>query len=66
VTLPTGAAEPGNTNALAQLKRIDPASKLYNAPHNLVTWNDGQLRIGQLAVDDVQISSADATGFNPD
>jgi hypothetical protein len=44
----------------------DPITEGSYRADDLVTRNDGQVRMQQLAVDNVQVGAADATGMNFD
>src|SRR5271169_4031517 len=60
------AAQPGNADAIAQGERADPRSKRLDPAHDLVARNDRQLGMGKLAVDDMQIGSANAASLDLD
>src|SRR5204862_7737925 len=53
-------AEPLNTDAIADLKSIDVLAELFDTPDDLVTKNQRQLWIRQLAINDVKIGSANS------
>ena len=57
-------AEPGDADARAGLEAHAIAGRL-DAADNLMSRHDGQLRVGQLAIDHVQIGATDAAGFDP-
>ncbi len=56
--------QPGNADPLADGEILDPGAEPLDQADHLVAGNDRQPRIGQLAVDDVQIGAADAAGFD--
>ena len=62
---PVGMAEPRDADARAELEAHALADRL-DAADNLMSRHDGQLRIGQFAVDDVQVGATDAAGLDPD
>ena len=59
-----GVRQPGNADPLADGEILDPGAEPLDQADHLVAGNDRQPRIGQLAVDDVQIGAADAAGFD--
>jgi hypothetical protein len=56
-------AEPGCADADPKRER-DPFARSLDATYDLMPRNDGQLGVGQLAVDDVQVGAADAAGMH--
>src|SRR5438309_283482 len=64
--------QPAHADALARrkildikpldIKTVDSRTKRPHPPDDLVAGHDRQLRIGQLAIDHMQIGSADAAG----
>ena len=56
--------EPGDAHARANFKAHAIAGRV-DAADNLVSRHDRQFRIGQFAVDDMQIGAADAAGLDP-
>ena len=62
-TLAVGPAKPGDADALAG-GEAGPA--FGHSPDDLVPGDERQLRVGQLAVDDVEIGSADAARVHGD
>ena len=58
-----GVAEPRHADARAE-RRVDAVADRLDPADDLVAGNDRQLRIGQFAVDDVQIGAADAAGLD--
>jgi hypothetical protein len=54
-------SQPRNADSLAQAQAFDTGSHGVDAPDDLVPGNDGHLGMRQLAVDDVQVGSADTT-----
>ncbi len=59
-------AQPRHTDALARPKAFDPFAERQHLAYDLVPGDDGQLRMRQLAVYDVKISSTDAAGPDAD
>src|SRR5581483_10197729 len=64
-TLAVGPAKPRHADAVSEHKRLTKVrrqslSDLLDAPHNLVTENQRQLRIWQLAIDNVKIGPTNA------
>ena len=57
-----GVAEPGNADALAHLQPLDPGADRIDPADDLVARDDRHLRVGQFAIDDMQIGAADAAG----
>ena len=57
-------AEPGNADTLVQSQPRDPLADRIDAADNLMAGDDRQNRTRQLAVDDMQIRSADAVGVH--
>src|SRR5439155_15793183 len=55
--LAAGPAEPGDADPVARGEALSP---LHHAPDDLVPWHERQVRLGQLAVDHVQVGPADA------
>ena len=55
-----GRAEPWHAHALAELEPGDPRPDRCDPADDLVARHDGQGRIGQLAVDHVQIGATDS------
>src|SRR5690606_19600820 len=53
-------AEPGNAGTLARREAIHGLAQLDYLPHDLVPRNDGQFRIREIAVHDVQVGPADS------
>src|SRR5208282_5951406 len=56
---PTGMSQPWNTDPLSDLQSLDSFADEVDPSDDLVTWNNRQQRIGQLAVDYVQVSATD-------
>src|SRR5262245_66693338 len=54
----TGPAEPGDADAVARLKALDPLAIAGHTADDFVAGNQWQLGLGQFAIDDVQISAA--------
>src|SRR5438093_5201655 len=59
-----GPSEPGNADSRADGMRRDTLAERRNAADNLVPRNDRQLRVRQLAVDDMEIGAAYAAGLD--
>ena len=55
-------AEPRNADAIPGLEAIDPFTERANGTDDLVARYDRQFRLGQIAVDDMQIGAAHAAG----
>ena len=51
-------SEPRNADAFAGPKTIDAVTEFFDVSDNFVSWNQRQLRIRQLTVDNVQIGAA--------
>jgi hypothetical protein len=52
-------AEPRNADALTDAQSLDARSERVDSANDLVTGNDRHLRIGQFAIDDMQVRAAD-------
>jgi hypothetical protein len=61
MTIPTRDAD-----AVSSRTRLYLSSDLFDAPDDFVARNDWNRRIGQVAIDDVQIRSTDAAAENSD
>lgn len=59
-------AEPGNADAAAEPPPGHVRANGIHNPNNLVAWNEGQFRVGKLAIDNMEIGPADRTGLDPD
>ena len=67
-----GPAEPRNSNAISDFElriadcglRIGPGADLIDATDNLMTKNQWQLRIGEFAINNVQIGPANGAGVD--
>ena len=60
-------AEPGHAHPCPARKAWRPARKRHlgeHLTHDLVTWHDGQLRVGKLAVDEVKVGPANGAGVH--
>jgi len=59
--------EPGDSDARAKRRRRAASKRVYDA-NNLMAGNNGELWIGQITIDYMQIGPADGTGLdtNPD
>ena len=58
-------AEPGNADPRARLD-LRAFAGLVHDTHDLVAGHERELRIGKLAVDDVQVGPADAASLDAD
>src|SRR5262245_1934313 len=56
--------EPWNSHAVAATERVDVTANLSHRADDFVAWGFRDARLGQLAVDDVQMSLAHATGVH--
>jgi DNA-binding MarR family transcriptional regulator len=63
--LPAGPTEPGHPHPLARSKALSPGPETLDDSHDLVTGDQRELRIRQLAVDDVEVGAAHAAGTHP-
>ena len=61
---PVGVAEPSHADARAKLE-ADPCADRVDAADNLMARHDGQLGVGQLAVDDMEVGAADTASLDP-
>ena len=59
-------AEPRYAHTLANLEIPDVRAYRVDATDNFVTRDDGHLRVGQLAIHDVQVGAANAAGGHLD
>jgi hypothetical protein len=57
---PACVAEPGYANALPDTELCDAGAKLGDMSDDLVPWNNGQLWVFEIPVDDVEIGPAHA------
>ncbi len=64
-TYPAGMAEPGDADPHADCRCADAVAEAVERADDLVTGNDRQLRVGEVAIDGVQVSPADSAGFDP-
>ena len=62
----TGVAEPRNADALTHAQPFDGRPDHIDTADDLVAGDDRHLRIGQLAIDNMQVCAADAAGGNLD
>src|SRR5690349_15048566 len=58
--------QPGHADTLAAVKPADLGTDRLDNPHDFVTGNEVILRIGKLAVDDMQVRPANATRVHAD
>ena len=58
------AAQPGYTHPVAAVKARYIAPQFFNNTHDLVSGNERQCRLGQLAIHHVEVSAADAAGLH--
>ena len=61
-----GPAEPGHAHASPFLEILDTVAPGRDPADHLVARHQGQLGLGEFAVDHVQIGAADPAGGNPD
>src|SRR5206468_12244061 len=59
-------AEPGHADALFRRKAVRATAPLGDVAHHHVPNHQRQLRVDQLAIDDVQIGPAYSANRNPD
>jgi hypothetical protein len=59
-------SQPADADAFANPRRQCFVTRLIDRADDLVAWDDGPLRIGQLSVDDVQVGPAYRAGFDAD
>jgi hypothetical protein len=64
--LAVGPAEPGDTDPGAGLESARALPRAGHGADDLVARHQRQLRLAQLAVEDVEVGAADATGADPD
>jgi hypothetical protein len=57
-----GVAKPRNPNALTHPQALDASPDLVDPSNDLMAWDDRQLRVRQLAIDDMQVRAAYAAG----
>ena len=58
-------AEPGNADPVADREPADALAQCVNDTDDLVARDERQLRIGEIAVNHVQVGPADGAGFDP-
>ena len=58
--MPAGMAKPGNADPLSKRETGHARTDRLDAPDDFVAWNDRKLRLGQFAVDDMEIGAANA------
>ena len=63
---PARPAEPGDADAVADRDIAHAVAERLDRADDLVAEDERQCRVGQLAVDDVQVGAADAAGPHPD
>lgn len=56
--------EPGNAHARPDRNCLNPTTHRVNYPDNFVPGDQRKFRIGEFAIDDVQIGAANRTGFH--
>src|ERR1019366_5441052 len=63
-----GVAEPRNADAFTDAQLLDASPDCIDPADDLVARNDRHLRVGQLAIDDMQVGAADAVSghLHPD
>ena len=59
--LAAGRSQPRNSDAIAKLESLNSLAKPLDPTDDFMAGNQGKLWIGQLAIDNVQIGSADST-----
>ena len=64
--LAAGPAQPRDPDPVAGREALRPLPRLDHLADDLVAEDQRQLRLGELAVDDVQVGAADAAGDHPD
>src|ERR1700693_2455391 len=57
---------PGNSDTLSDGEPLDAVADCVHSAHNFMSGNDGDTRIGKLAVDDMKVRPANAAGAHPD
>jgi hypothetical protein len=60
--LTTGPSQPRNSDAVTELELLNSLAKLLNPTDDFVARNQGKFCLRQLAINHVQIGSADGTG----
>ena len=63
---PAGPAKPGHTHAIPRLHGQNTLTERLDDAHNFMTGNQGKLRRGKIAIDNMDIRPADAARANPD
>ena len=63
---PTGRSKPGHADPLAAREASDIRPQARDAADDFVSRHDGELKMRQLAVDDMQIGAADPACFDFD
>ena len=60
-------AEPRNADTLADAQALDPGADRVNSAYDLMARDNRNVRIGQFAVDDMKVGTANTTGphLNP-
>ena len=53
-------------DAAADFRSIDIVAHRFDDADDLVTWDQRQLRLRQIAIDDVKVRATDGAGFDPD
>ena len=51
--IPTGPSEPGDADAITDFEAVHPIAKGCDVADDFMTWDKGQFRLRQFAVDDV-------------
>src|SRR5208283_5264803 len=61
-----GVPQPRNTDALAELEPLDAPPERIDAADDLMPRDDGYMRLGQFAIDHVQVGAAHPAGAHLD
>ena len=60
-----GRSEPGYANPLANFEILHMGAERIDTPDDFMPRNDGEFRVWQLAIHDVEIGPADAASLHP-
>ena len=61
-----GRSKPGNADPLSKFQTFDVRAERIDSPDDFMARNDRELRVRQLAIDNMEIGPADAACFHPD